>query len=214
MSARRPPVPAPGLDFEPTRTRPTCLVSALVIDLHQRRLPVDNPPRLQLRAAHVHSAPEPALQPVASGKHQRRRLGHGDHQPANHPISNQTWDGIRTEFTLPALAQVRRRLAELMEDPEPVMRQLVRVFIDDGTLCPGFQFLPGGQLQPTVLILFQRALDLQILHNCFKAWMVTPVRTLRGLRPVDCLEPSGRLLGLLNDAAKQRRTAQRPGLLN
>jgi hypothetical protein len=45
------------------------------------------------------------------------------------PISGQTWDGIRAEFTLPALAQVHRRLSELMEDPEPVMRQLVRVFL-------------------------------------------------------------------------------------
>lgn len=45
------------------------------------------------------------------------------------PISDQTWAGIRTEFTLPALAQVHRRLSELMEDPEPVMRQLVRVFL-------------------------------------------------------------------------------------
>jgi hypothetical protein len=82
------------------------------------------------------------------------------------PVSGQTWDGIRTEFTRPALEQVRRRLCELMEDPEPVMRQLVRVFIGDGTFCPGFQFLPGGQLHPTVLTLFQRALDLQIPHNC------------------------------------------------
>jgi hypothetical protein len=48
-------------------------------------------------------------------------------------INDQTWAGIRTEFTLPALEQVRRRLSELMEDPEPVMRQLVRVFTDDGT---------------------------------------------------------------------------------
>lgn len=44
-------------------------------------------------------------------------------------ISDQTWAGIRTEFTLPTLAQVHRRLSELMEDPEPVMRQLVRVFL-------------------------------------------------------------------------------------
>jgi hypothetical protein len=66
------------------------------------------------------------------------------------PVSGQIWDGIRAEFTLPALEQVRRRLCELMEDPEPVMQQLVRVFIDDGTFCPGFQFLPGGQLHPTV----------------------------------------------------------------
>jgi hypothetical protein len=51
------------------------------------------------------------------------------------PISDQTWAEIRAEFTLPALGQVRRRLSELIEDPEPVMQQLVRVFIDDGTFC-------------------------------------------------------------------------------
>jgi hypothetical protein len=45
------------------------------------------------------------------------------------PISDQTWAGIRTEFTLPTLEQVRHRLSELMEDPEPVVQQLVRVFI-------------------------------------------------------------------------------------
>ena len=45
------------------------------------------------------------------------------------PITDQTWAGIRAEFTLPTLQQVRRRLSELMEDPEPVMRQLVRVFL-------------------------------------------------------------------------------------
>ena len=45
------------------------------------------------------------------------------------PISDQTWAGIRAEFTLPTLAQVRRRLSELMEDAEPVTQQLVRVFL-------------------------------------------------------------------------------------
>ncbi|MCI9872772.1 hypothetical protein [Arthrobacter humicola] len=104
------------------------------------------------------------------------------------PISDRTWAAIRTEFTLPTLAQVRRRLAELMEDPEPVMRQLVRVFIDDGTFCPGFQFLPGGQLQPTVTALFQRAMKLQIPHNYFTVWMVTPSRDLAGTSPVDLLK--------------------------
>ena len=44
------------------------------------------------------------------------------------PISDQTWEGIRAEFTLPALGQVRRRLSELMDDPGPVLRRLVRVF--------------------------------------------------------------------------------------
>ena len=104
------------------------------------------------------------------------------------PINDQTWAGIRTEFTLPTLQQVRRRLSELMEDPEPVMRQLVRVFIDDGTFCPGFQFLPGGQLRPTVVALFQRAMELQIPHNYFTLWMVTPSRALAGARPVDHLK--------------------------
>lgn len=46
-----------------------------------------------------------------------------------HPIPAQAWDSIRAEFTLPSLDQVRRRLSELMEDPEPIMRQLVRVFL-------------------------------------------------------------------------------------
>jgi len=104
------------------------------------------------------------------------------------PISNQTWEAIRAEFTLPALEQVHRRLAELMDDPEPVMQQLVRVFIDDGTFCPGFQFLPGGQLRPTVVALFQRAIELKVPHNYFTAWMVTPSRDLAGGRPVDHLK--------------------------
>ncbi|MGO4490464.1 hypothetical protein AB4Y86_00020 [Arthrobacter sp. 2YAF22_2] len=104
------------------------------------------------------------------------------------PISDQTWAGIRTEFTLPTLAQVHRRLSELMEDPEPVMQQLVRVFLDDGTFCPGFQFLSGGQLQPTVLALFRRAMELDIPHNYFTLWMITPSRDLAGTRPVDHLK--------------------------
>jgi hypothetical protein len=103
-------------------------------------------------------------------------------------ISDQTWAGIRAEFTLPALKQVHHRLSELMEDPEPVMQQLVRVFIDDGTFCPGFQFLPGGQLRPTVVELFERAMELQIPHNYFTVRMVTPCRELAGARPVDHLK--------------------------
>ena len=103
-------------------------------------------------------------------------------------ISDQTWAAIRNEFTLPPLAQVHRRLSELMEDPEPVIRQLVRVFLDDGTFCPGFQFLPGGQLQPTVTALFRRAMELEIPHNYFTLWMITPSKALAGIRPVDHLK--------------------------
>jgi hypothetical protein len=81
-----------------------------------------------------------------------------------------------------------------MEDPEPVMQQLVRVFIDDGTYCPGFQFLPDGQLQPTVTALFRRAMGLGIPHNYFTVWMVTPSRELAGTRPVDFLKTDPALL--------------------
>ena len=104
------------------------------------------------------------------------------------PVSDQIWEAVRTEFALPSLGQVRRRLSELMEDPEPVMQQLVRVFIDEGTFCPGFQFLAGGQLHPTVAELFQRAMELKIAHNYFTVWMVTPSVTLSGSRPVDLLD--------------------------
>ncbi|WP_104141252.1 DUF2384 domain-containing protein [Arthrobacter sp. ZGTC131] len=106
------------------------------------------------------------------------------------PVSDQTWEAVRAEFTLPSLAQVRHRLAELIDDPEPVMQQLVRVFIDDGTYCPGFQFLAGGQLQPTVVDLFSQAMELKIPHNYFTAWMFTPSRELGGARPVDVLKDS------------------------
>lgn len=114
------------------------------------------------------------------------------------PISDQVWDGIRAEFTLPTVGQVHQRLSELMEDPEPVMQQLVRVFIEEGTYCPGFQFLPGGQVHPTVRELFTRAMALKIPHNCFAAWMVSPSKTLAGSRPVDHLEdpPSSLFLEL------------------
>lgn len=104
------------------------------------------------------------------------------------PVSDQVWADLRTEFTLPTLEQVRRRLTELMDDPEPVLQQLVRVFIDEGTFCPGFQFLAGGHLHPTVVNLFTRAMELKIPHNYFNLWMVTPAGSLDGSRPVDLLD--------------------------
>jgi hypothetical protein len=104
------------------------------------------------------------------------------------PISDQTGEAIRAEFTLPSLGQVHRRLSELIEDPEPVMQRLIRIFIDEGTFCPGFQFLPGGQLHPTVRDLFKRAMELKIPHNYFTVWMVTPSGSLAGSRPVDLLD--------------------------
>ena len=103
------------------------------------------------------------------------------------PIQDQVWERIRSEFKLPTLDQVRERLSTLHEDPEPVMQQLVRV-IDEGTYCPGFQFLPDLSPHPVVLGLFRRAMELKIPHNYFALWMMDPCQALQGDRPVDVLD--------------------------
>ena len=96
-------------------------------------------------------------------------------------------DEDAAEDALPSTDRSAARLSELMEDPEPVMQQLIRV-IDEGTFCPGFQFLAGGQLHPTVVGLFKRARELTIPHNYFTVSMVTPSGSLGGSRPVDLLD--------------------------
>ena len=82
------------------------------------------------------------------------------------PVPEQLWERIRTEFHLPSLGQVRERFSAMQEDPEPVMRELVRVFLDGGTYCPGYQFRPDLTLEPVVVELFERAMELRIPHNC------------------------------------------------
>lgn len=104
------------------------------------------------------------------------------------PVSETVWEEIRTEFGLPTQEQVRQRLGTLVEDPAPIMRQASRVFIGEGTYCPGYQFLDTGRLHPVVVELFAAAMDLTIAHNYFAAWMITPTRALNGSRPVDVLD--------------------------
>lgn len=101
------------------------------------------------------------------------------------PVPEQLWERIRNEFHLPTLEQVRERFASVHEDPEPAIRQLVRVFVDEQTLCPGFQFRPDLSLNPVVVGLFERALELRIPHNYFALWMMLPSPALDGRRPVD-----------------------------
>ena len=105
--------------------------------------------------------------------------------PYRSPIPSPLWDTIRDEFGLPTLDQVRERLDTRFPDPEPVLRQLVRVFIDEGTFCPGFQFQPDMSVNPVIVGLFQRAMQLRIPHNYFALWMMTPCHALDGIRPVD-----------------------------
>ncbi|WOC63478.1 hypothetical protein RI444_22760 (plasmid) [Paenarthrobacter sp. AT5] len=107
------------------------------------------------------------------------------------PIPEQLWERIRNEFNLPGLEQVRERLSTVHEDPEPIMRQLARVFIGEGVYCPGFQFRPDLTLDPVVVGLFDRAMELRIPHNYFALWMMVPSPALQGSRPVD-LRRSGK----------------------
>ena len=105
--------------------------------------------------------------------------------PYRSPIPDELWDRIRDEFGLPALEQVRERLATRFPNPEPVIRQLFRVFLDQETFCPGFQFQPDLSLNPVVTGLFRRAMELKIAHNYFALWMMSPCPALDGSRPVD-----------------------------
>ena len=108
--------------------------------------------------------------------------------PANFyhsPVPDQLWDRIRDEFHLPTLDQVLERYSAMHEDPERLMRQLVRVFIDTDTLCPGFQFQADLSLNAVVTGLFERAMELQIPHNYFALWMMVRSPVLQGRRPVD-----------------------------
>jgi len=108
------------------------------------------------------------------------------------PVPEQLWARIREEFGLPSLEQVHERLSGVRENPEPMMRQLVRVFIgEEGTYCPGYQFRPDLTLEPAVVALFERALELRIPHNYFALWMMAPSPALQGTRPVD-LRRSGK----------------------
>ena len=118
-------------------------------------------------------------------------------------IDATVWAAIEAEFTLPALEQVRGRLAGLTADPEPAMRQLVRVFLDEGTYCPGFQFRPDGTLRPVVTGLFDQAMELKVPHNYFSAWMITPSTDLSGGRPVDLLNEPERMLAALEAFARR-----------
>jgi len=85
------------------------------------------------------------------------------------------------------------------------MRQLARVCIEPGTFCPGFQFRPDLSLNPVVVGLFDRVMELGIPYNYFALWMMMSCPVLGGARPVDQLERS-ELTALL--AAMERTLAR------
>jgi hypothetical protein len=100
-------------------------------------------------------------------------------------VPEHIWDSIREEFTLPTAADLEAHFQSL-GDPE-AMRRAVRVFIGEGTFCPGFQ-LKDGRFHEPVLRLFDHAMSLKIPHNVFAAWMVSPLPAEPRSRPVDILD--------------------------
>jgi hypothetical protein len=117
------------------------------------------------------------------------------------PVPDEMWAALHREFGLPSLKQMRARLSAL-PDPEPVLQSVIRVFIDDGTYCPGFQFTATGHLDSRVTALFRAAMSAGVPHNYFALWMMTPARELSGNRPVDRLDETSRLVQLLRTGAR------------
>jgi hypothetical protein len=119
-------------------------------------------------------------------------------------VGDVVWDRIRSEFGLMTQDEFEAQFETLFNDPEPFLRQAVRVFTGDDTLFPGFQII-DGILSPAVVALFDKALELQVPHNVFAAWMVTPLPGKNYPRPVDALEYEPQLLEAM-DAFVHGRT--------
>lgn len=117
-------------------------------------------------------------------------------------VGDNVWNRIRDEFGLLTEDQFEAHVEALYGDAGPFLQRAVRVFIGDDTLFPGFQ-LVNGLPSEAVTALFRQALELQIPHNVFAAWMVTPLRE-NTQRPVDGLEHGAILAGALDDFAHGR----------
>lgn len=88
------------------------------------------------------------------------------------------------------------------------MQCAVRVFMGDGTFCPGFQ-LRDGVFNESVLWLFKQALELKIPHNVFAAWMVSVLPAPASSRPVDMLDNMPLLQNTLTAFADQYRPVEK-----
>lgn len=102
------------------------------------------------------------------------------------------------------LDECEAHFEKLVGDAEPYMRQLIRVFVDDETLAPSYQFREDGLLHPVVQALFNRAVELRVPHNSFTHWMLTPLSGKNYPRPVAALEYPERLMEYLEDFAGNR----------
>lgn len=123
-------------------------------------------------------------------------------------VPEAIWDSIREEFTLPTAADLEAHLQALGD--ASAMRRAVRVFVGEGTFCPGFQ-LKAGLFHEPVLRLFEQALAANVPHNVFAAWMVSPLPGApgHGSRPVDQLGNARQLQDALAGFAHRYRPVER-----
>ncbi|MGN7201406.1 hypothetical protein [Arthrobacter sp. SAFR-044] len=126
-------------------------------------------------------------------------------------VPEHIWDSIREAFTLPTAAELETHFQALGD--ASAMQRAVRVFIGEGTFCPGFQ-LKDGLFHEPVLDLFRHAMALKIPHNVFAAWMVSPLSGLvdqsgSGFRPVDQLGNTGQLQDALLAFADRYRPIEK-----
>ncbi|MEW1813033.1 hypothetical protein AB0284_20315 [Pseudarthrobacter phenanthrenivorans] len=119
-------------------------------------------------------------------------------------IDPQLWEECREEFGLLTLDECVQHFKALSDHSEPSMQQLVRVFVDDETLAPGYQFMEPGILNADVLSLFRRPMELKIPHNSFTHWMLTPLPGRNAPRPVAVLDHRDPLMQYLEDFARDR----------
>jgi hypothetical protein len=119
-------------------------------------------------------------------------------------IERQWWENCREDFRLLTMEECEQHFETLYDDAEPYMQQLVRVFVDDQTLAPGYQFVDMGTLNPLVLSLFRRAMELKVPHNSFTHWMLTPLPGPKMPRPVAVLEHQDKLMEYLEEFARNR----------
>lgn len=121
-------------------------------------------------------------------------------------VPEHIWDSIREEFTLPTATDLEAHF-QAQGDTE-AMRRALRVFIGEGTFCPGFQ-LKDGRFHEPVLRVFDQALGLKIPHNVFAAWMVSPLPGAAGSRPVDDLDNLPQLHDALSVFAERYRPMEK-----
>lgn len=113
---------------------------------------------------------------------------------------NDLYNGVR----LMTLEECEQHIETLVGDPEPYMQQLIRVFVDDETLAPSYQFGDTELFNPVVQALFKRAMELKVPHNSFTHWMLTPLPGKNYPRPIAALEYPERLMEFLEDFARNR----------